>query len=105
MLKMIMVILFCLCLTACASLRGPQSLQQGKIDFAAGNYKPAFLELLPLASEGNAEAQYAVGYMYYYGYGVAQDNDSGIFWMQKAAQQHHVAAIKALSMLGEKSKK
>lgn len=105
MLKKMLVILFCLYATACATLKGPQVLQQGKVDFSAGNYKPAFHELLPLASEGNAEAQYAVGYMYYYGYGVAQDSDSGIFWMQKAAQQHNAAAEKALGLLAEKNKK
>ena len=105
MLKTTIIILFCAYLVACASLKGPQTLQQGKIDFSAGNYKSAFRGLLPLASDGNAEAQYAVGYMYFYGYGVAQDNDSGIFWMQKAAQQRNAAAVKALSLLQGRSKK
>src|SRR5437016_2381488 len=102
--KLVSVILLSVILTACAHLRMPQELQQGKLDFAEGNYKQAFRELLPLASEGNSDAQYAVGYMYYYGYGVTQDNDSGVFWMQKAATQHNAAAVKALQIISADKK-
>jgi len=96
--KMIMVILFCN-LLACAAGRIPQELQKGKMSFASGDYHAAFHELLPLASEGNVDAEYAVGYMYYYGYGVTRDCESGIFWMKKAADKGNLPAIKALSMI------
>jgi len=92
------VILFC-SLQACASARISQELQKGKMSFASGEYRQAFHELLPLACEGNVDAQYAVGYMYYYGYGVTRDCESGIFWMTKAASRNNQAAIKALSMI------
>jgi TPR repeat protein len=99
MMKTILIILVMGLLQACGSARMGEQLQQGKAQFSAGDYKQAFHQLLPLASEGNADAQYAVGYMYYYGYGVTQDNESGLFWMNEAAAQHHVAAIKALEMI------
>jgi septal ring-binding cell division protein DamX len=86
-------------LQACASTRISEQLQSGKISFEDGNFKSAFHKLLPLACEGNAEAEYAIGYMYYYGYGTAQDEESGIFWMKKAAEQHYQPAIQALSII------
>jgi len=86
-------------LAACAGPRMAQELQAGKMSFEAGYYKEAFRQLLPLAVKGKAEAQYAVGYMYYYGYGVAEDAESGMFWMTKAAEQHYLPAVKALQLI------
>lgn len=111
MRKYILVSIFSLCLTACASTHQQPSstsaspkldladtsyLEQGKRDFQEGFYKRALQELLPVAADGNGEAQYAVGYMYYYGYGVSQDTNVGFFWIQRAAGQHYVPAIQAL---------
>lgn len=86
-------------LQACASSRIAEQLQSGKISFEDGNFKSAFHKLLPLASEGNAEAEYAIGYMYYYGYGTTQDAESGLFWMNKAADQRYQPAIKAIAVI------
>jgi len=86
-------------LAACAGPRLAQDLQAGKASFEAGYYKEAFRQLLPIAVKGKAEAQYAVGYMYYYGYGVSEDTESGIFWMTKAAEQHYPPAVKALEVI------
>ncbi len=74
-------------------------LMQGKRDFEAGYYRQALHELLPLAADGNAEAEYAVGYMYYYGAGVAQDTDAGYFWISRAADQGFVPAKEALRII------
>lgn len=91
-----------LLLTACTSLATihmHEELRTGQIQFDNGNFKSAFHHLLPVAAEGNREAQYAVGYMYYYGYGVAEDYESAEFWLQRAAKQHDVLAIQALHLL------
>jgi TPR repeat protein len=98
-MRFIVLIVMCLLLQSCASAVEGRQLANGKRDFRDGEFKTAFHELLPLASEGNANAQYAVGYMYYYGYGVAQDAESGHFWMQKSADQKFPPAVKALEML------
>jgi len=74
-------------------------LEQGKRYFDSGYFKSAMQTLLPLACDGNAEAQYAVGYMYYYGYGAAQDTDVGYFWINRSAEQHFEPAIKALDLI------
>lgn len=74
-------------------------LQQGKRDFNNGYYKRGLRELLPLACDGSPEAQYAVGYMYYYGLGVAQDTDVGCFWIKRSADKGYPPAIRALMFI------
>lgn len=93
------VLLLALVLASCSSLhsmRSTQELARGKSNFESGYYRDAFHQLLPLASEGNREAQYAIGYMYYYGYGVVQDMETGTFWIQKSADQRYQPAAEAL---------
>lgn len=87
-------------LNACAISPATQSeLAQGKRLFNGGYYKRAMTQLLPLAANGNADAEYAVGYMYYYGYGTPQDVDSGYFWIKRAADQQFQPAIDALKLM------
>lgn len=93
------LILISMMLLSCAAGRTAQELQAGKHSFQSGDYKQAFHQLLPLAVKGKPEAQYAVGYMYYYGFGVPEDMDSGIFWMEKAAEQSYGPAIEALELI------
>lgn len=76
-------------------------LYAAKRVFDAGYYKRAKCLLLPLACDGNAEAQYAIGYLYYYGYGVAQDTDVGYFWIKRSAEQKFTPAMKALTLIEE----
>ena len=97
--KKLTVLLLTLILSSCASVRSTQELQRGKMNFEAGYYREAFHQLLPLASEGNKEAQYAVGYMYYYGYGVSLDTETGTFWIKKSADQHYPQAMQALEAM------
>lgn len=74
-------------------------LELGRRYFETNYYQKAMHELLPLACDGIPEAQYAVGYMYYYGYGVAQDVDTGYFWIKRAADKHYPPAKKALILV------
>jgi TPR repeat protein len=88
-----------LLLGACASQQHGYQLAEGKQSFISGDYKESFHTLLPLASQGVPEAEYAVGYMYYYGYGVTRDSESGMFWMEKAAQKNNKPAKEALDLI------
>jgi len=83
------------------SLANQSYLQQGKRYFQDGYYKKSMLLFLPLACDGNPEAQYAMGYMYYYGYGVAQDTDVGYFWIKRSANQSYFPAISALNLINK----
>lgn len=93
------MVLASLFLGACASTQQSQQLEMGKLTFQSGDYKTAFKTLLPLAADGKPDAQYAVGYMYYYGYGVAMDPTSGEFWMRRAAKQHFGPALIAMKTI------
>lgn len=107
MLRSLIICMCLLTLTGCATMsyspKTTSMLQQGKRDFDGGYYKTAMRELLPVACDGNAEAQYAVGYMYYYGFGVAQDTDVGAFWINRSAQQHYQPAINALQIIAKET--
>ncbi len=81
------------------SITTMSELENGKRLFKEGFYKKAMEQLLPLAAEGNMEAQYAVGYMYYYGFGTSQDTSSGKFWIQRSADQQFEPAVKALNII------
>ena len=94
-----LLILMCLTLTSCASIYQSHQLHQGRSNFQHGNFKAAFNQLLPSAYHGNAEAQYAVGYMYFYGYGVPMDRASGKYWITKSARQDYLPAINALELI------
>jgi hypothetical protein len=74
-------------------------INQGKRYFNEGYYKRAMHNLLPLACDGYPEAQYAVGYMYYYGLGVAQDTFVGYFWIKRSADQQFYPAIQAQQLI------
>lgn len=104
--RYIVIILTCLLIQACSSsAMNEQRVQGGKVSFMAGDFKSAFHQLLPLAAEGIPQAEYGVGYMYYYGYGVTQDTESGIFWMNKAAAAHYLPASRALQAIQENNLK
>ena len=62
-----------------------QDLQKGYDAYWAEDYKTALQEFLPLAEQGNAEAQYKLGGMYLFGEGVPQDNDKANDWFRASA--------------------
>jgi septal ring-binding cell division protein DamX len=66
-----------------------------KLNFDSGNYPLAFQEVKAPAEDGDPNAQYALGYMYYYGKGTQQDITLGKYWIQKAADNHNETAINA----------
>lgn len=89
-------------LTACQSFNQTQMAYRykaGKQNFAEHNYQQAFNQLMPVAKSGNADAQYAVGYMYFYGKGIVEDRNAAEYWMAKSADQGQVLAQRALGMI------
>jgi TPR repeat protein len=62
--------------------------------YQAGEYRQAFVLLKPLASQGDASAQYHIGTMYTLGQGVDLNYKEGVEWLRQAAEQgHREAAI------------
>lgn len=91
-----------LSLSACGS--SPQvktglSVDAGASAYKSENYQDAYDILLPHAEASSAEAQYAVGYLLFYGRGVPQDKTMAIDWFKKAAGNGDLKAIDALAIL------
>ena len=61
--------------------------QQGVDAFTRGDYETAFKEFLPLAEEGNTNAQFLLGGMYDYGRGVPENDQEALKWYKRAAEQ------------------
>ncbi|HHF3753026.1 TPA: tetratricopeptide repeat protein, partial [Haemophilus influenzae] len=57
-----------------------QQFQQGSEATTRGDYQTTFKFLLPLAEQGNAEAQLMLGVMYARGIGVKQDDFEAVKW-------------------------
>ena len=55
--------------------------------YERGDYATAYREWLPLAEQGDAEAQFKLGVMYMNGHGVQQDYAEAATWFGRAAEQ------------------
>lgn len=51
------------------------------------------------AQQGDPDAQYALGYMYFYGIGTVRDVDAAKLWIRRAAAQGQPLALKATHIL------
>ena len=71
----------------CAAVRAQAEDQAGLQAVKNGDYRTAFTELLPLAQQGNADAQTELGFMYYNGEGVLQDYKEAGKWFRLSADQ------------------
>lgn len=75
------------------------NLREGITSFKAQDYRRAFIRLVPEARKGQPDAQYAVGYMYYYGQGVVENRKKAWFWINKAAKAGQPEALAAAAIL------
>lgn len=78
------------------------SLQEGIESFRAQDYRQAFIKLKPAAEKDQADAQYAIGYMYYYGQGIVEDRKLAWYWINRAAAHGQPDAVAALKVLSDK---
>ncbi|RUR13261.1 tetratricopeptide repeat protein [Legionella sp. km772] len=77
------------------------NLTEGIESFRAQDYRRAFIRLKPEAEKGQPDAQYAIGYMYYYGQGVIEDRRKAWFWINKAASLRQKDALAAVQILNQ----
>ena len=75
------------------------NIKHGIESFQVQDYRQAFVRLLPEAKAGQADAQYAVGYMYYYGQGVIENRKKASYWIGRAAANGQADAIHAMQIL------
>ena len=92
----------CLLITVCI-LSGCVSngyyLREGIRSFQVQDYRTAFIRLKPEAIKGQPDAQYAVGYMYYYGQGVVENREQAWYWINCAAKAGQKDAVEAVKIL------
>jgi len=67
--------------------------------YVAQQYKQAYQITTGLAEKNNAEAQYLLGYLYYYGQGVPVDIKQGSKWISISADSGYRPAIEALVLI------
>ena len=92
--------LICLTLTVLLfSTTGGESADfwKGLRSYATGDYASALREWVPLAEQGNVEAQYQLGLMYDEGQGVLKDHKTAMKWYKLAADQGHEGARHTLT--------
>ncbi len=87
------------CATTPPTPGSPERFAEGREAYLAGDYSRAFELLLREAEDGNPDAQYTVGYMYYQGQGVQQDEQAALRWIQAAANNGSRRAVQALGQL------
>lgn len=92
-------------LTACTPPLANKLYIQGKAEYQLQNYHSAFTTLFIAAKFGSVQAQYTVGYMYYYGLGVNRDLVEALKWFKKAAYSGNVNAINALQSIEQNAPK
>ena len=72
-------------------------LTEGMGYFDRQLYPQAFNEFKPLADRGNEQAQYYTAYLYLNGYGVTADENLGLQYLNKSADQGYEKAQALLS--------
>jgi hypothetical protein len=65
----------------------------------AGDFAEAYCILKPYAENGDAEAQYNIGWMYLNGYGLAMNDSLALEWWQRASDQGYTDASFSIAML------
>jgi len=91
------VALFMIAVLVGAAGAGP--LDDARAADRRGDYATEFRLLRPLAEEGNAEAQTALGDMYAGGHGVPQDYVEAVKWFRRAAEQGFADAQDSLARM------
>lgn len=88
----------CLGLGACATSTDDY-LATAQNSFVKQNYGVTFNTLVAAAHSDNPRAQYALGYLYYYGMGTQANTLTAIKWISAAANEGLPAAKKALATI------
>ncbi len=73
--------------------------EKGAAAALRGDYATALEQWKPFAEQGDASAQFNLGWMYRHGQGVIQDYKAAIKWYKLAAEQGHVEAQQNLGSM------
>src|SRR5437762_12470294 len=93
-------LLLLMAVALCASAASAD-YEDGERAYVRKDFRTAFAEWMPLATRGDAEAQYGIGVLYDNGEGVPQDFTAAALWYGRAAEQDHHRAQNNLGILYE----
>ena len=68
------------------------TLSEAKLAIRSQDFDQAVRVLMPLAKQGDREAQYHLAVMYRNGQGVREDNKKAVHWMRPSAKQQYKRA-------------
>jgi hypothetical protein len=75
-----------------ASLSAAADLKSAKHAYERKDYAVALKEFMPIAEQGNAEAQLYLGKMFMLGQGILKDPDQAVKWFKASAEQGNADA-------------
>jgi TPR repeat protein len=93
------MLLMGVCLLALAGQANADSLSDAKRALDAGDFATAAKLYMPLAQQGNADAQFHLGALYDEGEGVPENDVEALTWYRMAADQGHEAAQTVLGAM------
>lgn len=76
-----------------------ERLQAALAAYKTGDFKTAMQIYQALADEGDAFAQFSLGYMFRHGQGVTRDDAEALKWYRKAAEQGYASAQSNLGIM------
>lgn len=94
-----MLTIFFLAALLSSCINTTPAFSKAAISYAQHDYHRSFnilSDITDLANHEDPRAQYALGYLYYYGLGVAMDQDIGREWIKKSAAHCYPPAVVAL---------
>lgn len=83
-------------LSNCSSTTPQKLYVKGKQAYLQRNYQKSVSYLVKAAERNDPQAQYALGYMFYYGQGVPQDTLAAQYWIEQSAKRGFPPATIAL---------
>lgn len=79
------------------------TIERARLAYRHKDYGQTLILLNALVQQDNAEAQYALGYMYRYGQGLPRNQERALYWITLAAKNGCSKAQTALQLLRLKS--
>jgi len=87
-------VFFVTLLFACSAVTAQSSdIKRAADAYNAGDYATAIAIWEPYAHQGNRDAQFGMGVIYYGGNGVSKNLDEALAWFRKAADSGHPTAM------------
>lgn len=77
--------------------------KRGEAEYQRQDYHQSFTDTLAAAKMGDVDAQYATGYMYYYGIGTEQSDYLAGYWFDRSAKVGDPRSIAALQQVKQRA--